>query len=642
MVNAAQLIPDVLEHIFAQPTLAQMGSRTLGFETIEDDSEISGEHWTKQIEAMDRHKTRSCHPNYNLYSLLFVCKAWYPIALRHLYRSVAIGVNSRGTSDGCAAGLFHRSLALKPQLAEGVRFLALQSSLNTTYHPEIHPQTYVAIIGLCVKVTTLEFWNYDGDLSGLYTAISGLTLLESLTYALSRLDRHDAHRNFSTFSSDVHMLMPNWPHLRSLYLLSDSVQPQPAAVGYAHPEINMVHNPKMDKLCIYHHLPTACLLKPLISSPILLRVLRLWFPPFALDNIQIISGLLRESLIAWSSSLQRLTLQIKGLTASIEPLRLLGEEDAQTFTNLVELQATRALLPPSCLGSFPKLEFLSYDSDSVEELTTLRRVVSDSKTLRYLSFFSEYPLALVAQHIEHSTEDVDTSSSYAVHVENLRAICARRNICFSNTSLFDDPSTAAHIMPPPPIFWDTSDDEDEAVDEDSISAGSVSIGDDSSIASDSDNEDEAGVESGPDGGGSIEDSEDDDDDIAANEDHVDFEDADDEIEQEVVVEESDEDGKALDSGDDDGHTDSDTGLELGEEDSRISSGSDESIDVEDSAEPRVYSDSSDSDEAVGSDEPDDPLVASDGDDSAVSDDYDDNDDDDYDDDYDDDSYDEED
>lgn len=111
------------------------------------------------------------------------------------HRSVAIGVNSKGASDGGAAGLLHRILALKPQLAEGVGLLALENALNAIYQPETYPSTYIAIISLCIKTTTLELWNYDGDLFGLYTAISGLKLLESLTYALTRSARADARDN---------------------------------------------------------------------------------------------------------------------------------------------------------------------------------------------------------------------------------------------------------------------------------------------------------------------------------------------------------------------------------------------------------------------------------------------------------------
>lgn len=234
MVNISTLKSEILDNILTK-LLEPDGYPSFETELEMDDDGIN-------LWDMDY----NYFPNVALYRLLFVCKPWYKVVQRRLYRSIALGSDepefeshddeddSEGEEDYSededdeddednAYTERHdrllRSLQRNPQLASLVHELRL----GVMHDPTPATKAYGQILSLCTNVRSvgLHGWSYH-HIQDIRDALRGTRQLEKLVVHAHSLGDIQCDK-FMSFDELFYYMIVYWPNLKSVLMHNDAI-----------------------------------------------------------------------------------------------------------------------------------------------------------------------------------------------------------------------------------------------------------------------------------------------------------------------------------------------------------------------------------------------------------------------------------
>ncbi len=155
----------------------------------------------------ERAHPREFTPQSSLHPLLLVCKEWYRVAQRRLYRSVGISGRLRsGGGERSTLWAFHKTARANPHLADLVRRLYLDTPI-VQKPTEVAP-LHVILLALCRNIESLNISGAQQLFTEqLKNVLPALNLVE---LSLSGFDSHFCSK------SKFMLLLSDWPRLQRL------------------------------------------------------------------------------------------------------------------------------------------------------------------------------------------------------------------------------------------------------------------------------------------------------------------------------------------------------------------------------------------------------------------------------------------
>lgn len=147
-------------------------------------------------------------PQRKFLRLLRVNRAWHTAALRHLYRTVAVG-----QEDDDDTRLLLRTLKRRPDIAA----LVQEARLGLYGYDQLPTKQHAKIINLCPNLTGLQVWGWNGGvLPILVDAIRSKKTLKKLN--INRHTIRDTEGDAFCSPRELMEMMKGWPELERLHL----------------------------------------------------------------------------------------------------------------------------------------------------------------------------------------------------------------------------------------------------------------------------------------------------------------------------------------------------------------------------------------------------------------------------------------
>ncbi|KAH8112921.1 hypothetical protein DFH11DRAFT_1744725 [Phellopilus nigrolimitatus] len=365
-------------------------------------------------------------PEAMLFPLLRVCRTWYPVAERRLYRSISIGEDTSMYTKNRGWFMVNTGKRIARKLIETLenpRLAALvhELSLATSYFRDDRILTgfYIKLISMCPKLAHIRINGFSKDLRDeLKEELTGKKNLISLR--ISKYSREGGQNDFFCDTVELIGMMAHWPRLEIVSFGGDTLcgsgysEPFPAPSGVLCPQLRRyfissasLNERDMDALQII----TGRRLEAFIAD--------------IEDTEQARVALLR-CLAAWASCLESVLLDVSYGSKIAEPDRSI----AIAFSILPSLKVLKletGCMRPATLLELPALEVLEYIILPTDHIEVPQALVSGLEVSGTKSDVCRLPMlrsiTLRFLYNSRSSDKVNKAS-----LKRLYEVCATRNI----------------------------------------------------------------------------------------------------------------------------------------------------------------------------------------------------------------------